>query len=301
MVLNGKRKPRILLIADIPQWAFHTLANAIREHSSDRYDFDILFGSELAGFDDAQYDLIHVLFETETRHLPFLRGNARVLKSVYSHYWQEEGLSPMDFYSAHLREAHAVSVPNALLLSALQDLPVPVFLCPEGLDTSFFTPPHHPRSGPVVAGWAGNPDRPIKRIELLKEACDGVCELRLTDGRHSPQDMVDFYRTIDVIACSSKAEGSPRPLMEGMACGCFPVSFDVGIAAQLIDHGRNGLLVRDESVAGMRAAIAWCVTHADTIRTLGPVNAEIIRATRDWRSTSPAQARVYDFLLSQRE
>lgn len=288
----------MLLIVDIPDWAFHAIARAIKEHLSDRYDIEIMIGSELTWFDDARYDLIHVFFETETRHLPFLRGNARVLKSVYSHYWQLEGMSAMHFYERHLREAHAITVPNMHLLSALRELPVPVFLCPEGLDTSFFTPPYHSRSGPITVGWAGNPERPVKRIELLKEACAGLCTLRMTDGTRSPEAMLNFYREIDVIACSSAAEGSPRPLMEGMACGCFPVSVDVGIASQLIDDGRNGLLVREASVADLRAAIARCAADPNMVRDAGAINAELMRATRDWRCTLPAQARVYDWLLS---
>lgn len=300
MVLNNDNKPRILLLIDIPNWAFHTLAKAIEKWLSHAYHFDIAVGSELTELDDSQYDLIHIFYEYERHHLPHLRGNALILKSVYSHYWQEEGMSPVEFYGKHLREAHAVSVPNPLLLSTLQEIPTPVFLCPEGVDADFFTPPFHRTPKPLVVGWAGNPERPIKRLEWLKEACDGICELRITDGAYGPYDMLNFYRDIDVIACSSKAEGSPRPLIEGMACGCFPVSFNIGIASLLINDGLNGLLVRDESIAGMRKAIQWCADHPEAVRDKGNINTEIVTSRWDWRYTIPAQARVYDFLLSQR-
>lgn len=301
MVLNAGRRPRILLIVDIPDWAFHTLARAIQAHLSHKYEFETMIGREIEHFDDAAYDLIHVFFEFEEHHLPFLRGNSRVLKSVYSHYWQERGMNAREFHARHLREAHAVSVPSLRLLSALQDLPVPVFLCPEGLDTSFFTPAYHPSRGPLVVGWAGNPERPIKRLDWLRGACEGVCELRTTDGLRSPHGMLNFYREIDVIACSSRAEGAPRPLLEGMACGNFPLSFDVGIAGELITDGLNGMLVRDESVAGLRAALQWCAANADEVRRKSEVNAELMRARRDWSCTIPAQERVYDALLAQRQ
>lgn len=300
MVLKNDDRPRILLIVDIPNWAFHTLASAIQTGLAHRFRCDIAVGSELKALDETDYDLIHVFFEMERNHLPYIHGRTRVLKSVYSHYWQQWGMSAKDFYQTHLREAHAVCVPSALLAEALQELPVPVYIAPEGVDTSFFTCAQAQRTGPLVIGWAGNPNRPVKRLEWLQEASNGLCELRLTDGTLTPKEMRDFYRSVDVIACSSLAEGTPRPLLEGMSCGLFPLSFNVGIAAELIHSHRNGLLVQEQSVVALRATVEWCTRNPEKVRSVRDLNRQLIISSRDWRVTLPAQEYIYDTMLTRR-
>ena len=38
-------------------------------------------------------------------------------------------------------------------------------------------------------------------------------------------------------------DGTPNSLLEGMACGCFPVAGDLESIREWITHGQNGLLV----------------------------------------------------------
>ena len=52
-----------------------------------------------------------------------------------------------------------------------------------------------------------------------------------------------LYDAFDVLALSSLYEGLPYVLLEGMACGCFPVAGDLESIREWIENGRNGLLV----------------------------------------------------------
>ncbi|KKW39115.1 MAG: hypothetical protein UY85_C0014G0018 [Candidatus Peribacteria bacterium GW2011_GWB1_54_5] len=290
-------RPHILLLIDQHHWAFGTLARAIRQHLSDHFAFTIAAVKDRPLIDDTQFDILHVFFEAETYHHRFLTGHAKVVKGVYSHKWEKErGLSAQELYHHYLREAHAIVIPNTKLLHSLAEIPPPVYLIPEGVDTDVFIPTSH-RSGPLKVGWAGKPNRDIKRLPWLQQACEGLCELSLATGDLTQEDMVHFYNTIDIIACSSEAEGSPRPLIEGMACGAFPVSFDVGIARELIDSEVNGLLIEEESVRSLRKALQWCKSHTEYIRSTAGKNVELMRATRSWQSTLPRLAEVYSSLL----
>jgi len=294
------RQPRILLLVDRHDWAFSTLAQATEQHLHDCFTFTIVSAEDCPKIHDRQFDIMHIFFWAEEYHCQFLTGHAKIVKCVYSHGWEQLGLSVQELYRRYLREAHAVIVPSTRLLHSLSGLPPPVYLVPEGVDTTIFTPTSR-RSGPLRVGWAGNPHRDIKRLPWLQQACEGLCELSLATGDLSVEDMVNFYNTIDVIACSSEAEGSPRPLIEGMACGAFPVSFDVGIARELIDPGVNGLLVEKESVRAFRKALQWCNSHTGYIRSTAGKNAELMRATRSWQSTLPHLAEVYASLLNKAE
>lgn len=289
-------RPRILLLIDIPDWAFHSIARAIVKNLSDRFAFTILIKDQYPHIEESWFDLIHVFYEFEEYHRPFLQGKAKVLRSVYSHYWEiERDLAPMQFYLHYLSDAHAISVPSVKLLQRLEGLPPPVYLFAEGVDTSVFRPLRE-RSGPLTVGWAGRPGA-MKRLALLQEACEGICELVIADGKRTETEMVDFYNSVDVIACTSIAEGCPRPLLEGMACGCFPVTFDVGIAPEVIIPQQNGLIVTNETVHGMREALTWCRAGIDDVREAAALNPEIIRATRTWESTTAHLAQMYTEIL----
>ncbi len=299
MALNSLSdvRPRILLLIDVRGWAFYTLAQATKHHLSDRFQFDILASGEKPPIDASKYDLIHVFYFGERYHLPFLDHRIRVLKSVYSFRWQLAGLSSDDLYRMHLREAHAISVPNRELCSLLSDLPPPVFLTPEGVDTDLFHPSGIERSGPMVAGFAGKSSDPVKQVFLLQEACEGMCELKVADGSLSADAMPDFYRSIDILLCSSLAEGSPRPLLEAMATGVFPVTFPVGIARELIDHGVNGFIAEDRTAQGLRNALSWCNAHPSVLQGASLMNPRLMVENRRWEVVTESLADVYDSLL----
>ncbi|MBM3230953.1 glycosyltransferase family 4 protein [Candidatus Peregrinibacteria bacterium] len=296
MHTDSSNRPRILLLIDIPGWAFHTVAKEIERHLSDRFAFTIMIKDNFPTIDEDCFDLIHVFYEFEEYHKQFLTGKAKVIRSVYSHYWEiDHHLTPMQLYQRYLHDAHAVIVPSMRLFHAFEGIPPPVYLFPEGVDTALFSP-GKARIGPLVVGWAGK-DIPIKRLDILRAACEGICALKIADGSLSQDAMQNFYRGIDVIACTSIAEGCPRPLIEAMACGAYPVSFDVGVVPEVVIDGMNGMIVKQQSTGAFREALQWCRDHCDTIRGTRRLNAERIRATRTWQNVTAHLADIYYAVL----
>jgi glycosyltransferase involved in cell wall biosynthesis len=60
--------------------------------------------------------------------------------------------------------------------------------------------------------------------------------------------MSDFYRAVDVLACSSRFEGGPRVVFEALASGTPAVSLDVGQVSDVLDEDMSpdiGVLVRE--------------------------------------------------------
>ena len=54
--------------------------------------------------------------------------------------------------------------------------------------------------------------------------------------------LADVYRSARVLVCASLSEGGPRVVPEALACGTPVISTRVGLVADLIQDGRNGLL-----------------------------------------------------------
>jgi glycosyltransferase involved in cell wall biosynthesis len=75
----------------------------------------------------------------------------------------------------------------------------------------------------------------------------------------SEAGMVDAYSAADFISFTSKAENLPSVLIESMACGTPAVSFNVGGVSEIIDHGKNGLIVENRDVNEFRQ---WVKTLA---------------------------------------
>lgn len=55
-------------------------------------------------------------------------------------------------------------------------------------------------------------------------------------------DFPKYYQKIKVFLSLSDLEGGPIPLIEAMMSNCFPITSDVGLCPDVIEHGRNGFL-----------------------------------------------------------
>jgi glycosyltransferase involved in cell wall biosynthesis len=145
----------------------------------------------------------------------------------------------------------------------------------------------------------GNPRDACKGLhDVLAPACAGRYRFEHTDGRRSPEELLALYNRSDVIAIASTAESQPLPLLEGMACGCFPVATDVGIVPELVRSGANGLVV-ERSVEAFRDAFAWCDAHLPYVRRSGEANAARIASERSWDDLAARFAEVFDFVLAR--
>jgi colanic acid/amylovoran biosynthesis glycosyltransferase len=86
-------------------------------------------------------------------------------------------------------------------------------------------------------------------------------ELGLADrvqftGALNQTRVLDWYRQADVFVLPSFAEGVPVVLMEAMASGIPCVTTRITGIPELIEDGRDGLLVTPSDVSGLAAAIA---------------------------------------------
>lgn len=82
-------------------------------------------------------------------------------------------------------------------------------------------------------------------------------------------DLDAVYADLDVVALTSKNEGSPVALIEAMASGRPVVAMRAGGVADVVDHDRTGLLVDQADEAGMADAILALLADPDRAARLG--------------------------------
>lgn len=74
-------------------------------------------------------------------------------------------------------------------------------------------------------------------------------------------DVPDRLRRASFSLLTSKSEGQPLAIIESMAAGCIPVSYDIRYGpADVITHGVDGFLVRESDIAGLGAVIRRLTT-----------------------------------------
>lgn len=82
-------------------------------------------------------------------------------------------------------------------------------------------------------------------------------------------DIEDCLAAANVFVLASDWEGSPLAVMEAMAAGLPVVSTGVGGVPELVEHGRDGILVAQGDMKGLGAAMQMLARDADRRRGLG--------------------------------
>lgn len=287
--------PRVWLAPLSKDWSYDFTARALVKHLSDRFELRVAYNRD--ELDTWQADVYVDLWWGSSLQKRF---GARTLKQVSSHRWKQPRYHRLDvrrLAHKHLRGSGGILVPSLRLRDEIFEgtnaLP-PISLCPKGFHPELMGD-YGLRRGELVVGWAGNADAPDKNVPMVLAACPDV---RVADRCLVQSEMSDFYNSVDVITVMSKAEGDPRTLIEGMACGCFPVAVDVGIVPELVKHGVNGLVI-ERTPQALATALEWCRVNVELVRDAGRRNAEQMLRTRTWAHASLAWGSAFDDLVAR--
>ena len=87
---------------------------------------------------------------------------------------------------------------------------------------------------------------------------------------HSVSDIVEKYCESSIFTLSSRFEGFGMVIIEAMACGVPPVSFDCPCGPKdIIEDKKNGLLVPNGDVLTLADKICFLIENKDIRKTMG--------------------------------
>lgn len=89
-------------------------------------------------------------------------------------------------------------------------------------------------------------------------------------------EMADAYRSAMILVSPSTHDGTPNTLLEGMACGCFPIAGDLDSIREWIHDGENGLLIDAGSPVELANAIIKTIKNKDLRAKAAGLNKTII-------------------------
>ena len=308
---EATRRPVVLCIVNRPDWAHDRKTDALAMALGGSYEIVKRYQSEVSAADIESADCVLLYFWLQVQDLSHVievlrKRRDRLVMGICSHYelegaWRSPGLATF----AEL--ARAVFVNNRQLLEELGPLlSQPVYYTPNGVDTEFFRPavPPSPLSPgrSLRVGWAGSltnhgtGHRGVHEFIAPAVAAVEGAELRLAareEKWRNREEMLDFYRSLDVYVCASRTDGTPNPCLEAAACGLPVVTTRVGNMPELIRDSENGFFV-ERDAADIAAKLRRLRDDPGLRERLGRA-ARAIAEQWDWRH----QAAWYDAMFRE--
>lgn len=303
----GKRS-KILLIPDMPGWAFDANATQIMLELEKVYDFTKKYADDLKkqkDFDYSIYDCIYLFYWKHRKLLNLNIPKEKLITGVFSYTsWQNK----KRVLKKELSNYSAVITPIEELSETFKSLKYKTFTIYHSVDTKKFYPikDYKKESDKLIVGWVGNPDHLDKNYKgywsKVKPVCDknnDWIELKsaLSSDKIPHSKMVDFYNSIDVLVCMSKGETGPYPVLEAGACGIPVISTSVGLIPKLISSNKNGIIVKRTTGELYNALRELYKNPEKRIKLGATLRAEIIK---NWsiQKTGQEYKRVFDTVIN---
>jgi glycosyltransferase involved in cell wall biosynthesis len=112
--------------------------------------------------------------------------------------------------------------------------------------------------------------------------------------------LLQIYRHAKLFVLPSHHEGMPTVLLEAMACGLPVVACAVGGCRELIDDGRNGMLVPARQPGALAAALLLLMEDKDRSQALAVAARAAVQARYSWDSVVERYCACYERTLFER-
>jgi glycosyltransferase involved in cell wall biosynthesis len=222
------------------------------------------------------------------RYYPQIRDRIRVVGNGISEPAADSGPparprrpgQPLVLYSGRLVERKGIRELLAAIPRVLQAAPGSRFALAGG-------PPNlHPAD--VAAQW------------LTPELSPHHDRIHFT-GWLSPAQLARWYRSADILVVPSRYEPFGMVILEGMIHGLPIVASDVGGPAEILDHGRTGLLFPPRDPAALAAQLIALLHDRELRQRIGRAGAEEARLSWTWPKRVATMRQVYTELTPHRQ
>ena len=106
--------------------------------------------------------------------------------------------------------------------------------------------------------------------------------------------MAEVFRRAQIVASPSIHDGTPNTLLEGIACGCFPVAGDLESIREWITPDENGLLFDSNNSQSIANAIISALENKNLREKAAGSNQKIIAARAEYKQNMQRAEEFYE-------
>lgn len=126
----------------------------------------------------------------------------------------------------------------------------------------------------------------------LENACDAR-RLRWLPPDQTPETMAGLYSLAEVFVSVPPADLLAQTVLEGMACGCFPVLTNLNAYGRYAVQGETALLVEPSDASALAAAMIEALEHSGLREQAAARNRDAMRRHEDAAVNMPKMEEVY--------
>lgn len=239
---------KILIVADVPNWAFYNNAKSIIKYLND-YDIELCCCSEIPGKNFNNFDHVHFMnWYDSIAYTNHVSGGVSSHNFEYHHKY---------LFLEKASQYKALVSTSKILYNLIKDKNKNVFCIQSGVDTDLFKFHELENHDKFIIGWVGqlnfkNVDIKgiktilyplIKRLNKYKNIEFKLHTASAYENRIDLKDMPNIYKNMDCIICTSLREGAPNPVFEAASVGRAIITTRVGSSSEMVKHETNGYIV----------------------------------------------------------
>jgi glycosyltransferase involved in cell wall biosynthesis len=111
--------------------------------------------------------------------------------------------------------------------------------------------------------------------------------------------MAEAFRRAQVVASPSIHDGTPNSLLEGIACGCFPIAGDLESIREWITPGENGLLFDANQPRAIADAILHALENKNLRQKAAGLNQSLVSTRAEYQHNMQRATEFYESLLAR--
>ena len=112
-------------------------------------------------------------------------------------------------------------------------------------------------------------------------------------------EMADVFRRAQIVISPSVHDGTPNTLLEGMACGCFPVAGDLESIREWIRPNENGFLFDANDPQSIADATIFAIESKNLRTRAAGLNREIISTRAEYEHNMQRAEQFYESVIRQ--
>jgi glycosyltransferase involved in cell wall biosynthesis len=106
------------------------------------------------------------------------------------------------------------------------------------------------------------------------------------------------FRRAQIVASPSIHDGTPNSLLEGVACGCFPIAGDLESIREWISPDENGLLFDVNDPRSIADAILRAVENESLRHRAADLNQKMIAARAEYETNMHRVEKFYSKVVT---